>query len=130
MAANRSEKPRSRAWIVVACIVLVVFLIPGLLIYQRLQDVDDITRDWVVRALSERFASHVELESIHVTAFPEMSVTGEKLAIFYHNRTDVPPMIQIQQFTFRLGFMGILAVPRHIRGVHVDNLVINVPARG
>jgi hypothetical protein len=130
MAANGSEKPRSRAWIVVVSIVLAVFLIPGLLIYQRLRDVDDITRDWVVRALSERFASHVELESIHVTAFPEMSATGEKLVIYYHNRTDVPPMIQIQQFTFHLGFMGILNVPRHIRGVHVDNMVITVPPRG
>lgn len=130
MASDGSAKPRSRAWIVVLFIVLLVFLIPAFLIYQRARNIDDITRDWVVRALSERFASHVELESIHVTAFPEMSATGEKLAIYYHNRTDVPPMIQIQQFTFHLGFMGILNVPRHIRGVHVDNMVITVPPRG
>lgn len=130
MASDGSAKPRSRAWIVVLFIVLLVFLIPAFLIYQRARNIDDITRDWVVRALSERFASHVELESIHVTAFPEMSATGEKLAIYYHNRTDVPPMIQIQQFTFHLGFMGVLNVPRHIRGVHVDNMVITVPPRG
>jgi hypothetical protein len=130
MASEESGKPRLRAWIVVLCVVLVVFIIPAALIYERIRDVDDITRDWVVRTLSERFASRVELESIHVTAFPEMSATGEKLAIYYHNRTDVPPLMQIQQFTFRLGFMGILRVPRHIRGVHVDNMVISVPPRG
>src|SRR6202166_1285387 len=129
MASEESGKPRSRAWIVVLCIVLLV-LIPAALLYQRVRDVDDVTRDWVVRALSERFESRVELESIHVTAFPEMSATGEKLAIYYHNRTDVPPLIQIQQFTFHLGFMGILRVPRHIRGVHLDNMVISVPPRG
>jgi AsmA-like C-terminal region len=130
MAFEESGKPRSRAWIVVLCVVLLFFVIPAALLYQRMRDVDDVTRDWVVRALSERFESRVELESIHVTAFPEMSVTGEKLAIYYHNRTDVPPMIQIQQFTFHLGFMGILRVPRHIRGVHLDNMVINIPPRG
>ena len=106
MASEESGKPRSRAWIVVLCAVLLVFIIPLVLLYQRVRDVDDVTRDWVVRALSERFESRVELESIHVTAFPEMSVTGEKLAIYYHNRTDVPPMIQIQQFTFHLGFIS------------------------
>jgi hypothetical protein len=130
MASEESGKPRARTWIVVLGIVLLVFIIPAALIYQRARDVDDVTRDWVVRALSERFASRVELESIHVTAFPEMSATGEKLVIYYHNRTDVPPMIQIQQFTFHLGFMGILRVPRHIRGVHLDNMVINIPPRG
>src|ERR1700692_47751 len=130
MPSAEMRKPRSRAWIVVLCIVLLVFIIPAALLYQRARDVDDLTRDWVVRALSERFASRVELESIHVTAFPEMSATGEKLAIYYHNRTDVPPMIEIQQFTFHLGFMGILRVPRHIRGVHLDNMVISVPPRG
>jgi hypothetical protein len=130
MASEENGKPRARAWIVVLGIVLLVFIIPAALIYQRARDVDDVTRDWVVRALSERFASRVELESIHVTAFPEMSATGEKLAIYYHNRTDVPPMILIQQFTFHLGFMGILRVPRHIRGVHLDNMVINIPPRG
>jgi AsmA-like C-terminal region len=130
MASEESGTPRSRVWIVALCVVLAVLIIPAAYLYQRARDVDDVTRDWVVRALSERFASHVELESMHVTAFPEMSATGEKLAIYYHNRTDVPPMIQIQQFTFHLGFMGILSVPRHIRGVHVDNMVITVPPRG
>ncbi len=50
--------------------------------------------------------------------------------IYYQNRTDVPPLIRIQQFTFHLGFMGILRVPRHIRGVHLDNMEITIPPRG
>src|SRR6202790_395482 len=130
MASEESGKLRSRAWILVLGVVLLVFTIPGALLYQRARNVDDLTRDWVVRALSERFESRVELESIHVTAFPEMSATGENLAIYYHSRTDVPPMIQIRQFTFHLGFLGILRVPRQIRGVHVDDMVITIPPRG
>ena len=81
-------------------------------------------RDWVVRALTERFNSRVELESIHVSAFPELSVTGDNLTIAYHNRSDVPPMFQIKQFTFHLGVLGIFEVPRQFPGLHLDNMVI------
>ena len=130
MASEAVGKRRSRVWIVVGGVVLLLFLIPAAIFYQRTKDIDDLTRDWVVRSLSEHFASRVELGSIHVSAFPEMSATGENLTIYYHNRTDVPPLINIRQFTFHLGFMGILRVPRHISGVHLDNMVITIPPRG
>jgi hypothetical protein len=130
MASEAGSKRHSRVWIVVGVVVLLLFIIPAAIFYQRTKDIDDWTRDWVVRSLSEHFASRVELGSIHVSAFPEMSATGENLTIYYHNRTDVPPLIRIQQFTFHLGFMGILRVPRHIPGVHLDNMVITIPPRG
>jgi hypothetical protein len=131
MASPEGNKPHSRIRFVILIALLVLLLIvPGVFLYQRVQNLDDWTRDWVVRALTERFNSRVELESIRVTAFPEVSVTGENLAIHYHNRTDVPPMIRIQQFTFHLGLLGLLEVPRHIHGLHVDNMVITIPPRG
>jgi hypothetical protein len=131
MASETGNKSSKRVWIsIVVGILLVVFITPGVIVYLRARDIDDWTRDWVVRSLSERFNSRVELESIHVSAFPEMSATGENLTVYYHNRTDVPPMIKIRQFTFHLGFMGIFRVPRHIRGVHLDDMVITIPPRG
>lgn len=130
MESQADSKRRSRVWIVVVAVVLLLFLIPAAIVYQRTKDIDDWTRDWVVRSLSERFASRVELGSMHVSALPEMSATGENLTVYYHNRTDVPPMINIRQFKFHLGFMGILRVPRHIRGVHIDDMVITIPPRG
>jgi hypothetical protein len=130
MASEAGHKPRSRTWLLVLVLVLLILVIPGAILYQRTRNIEDWTRDWVVRSLSQRFDSRVELESIHVTAFPEMSVTGENLVIYYHNRTDVSPLIRIQQFTFHLGFMGIVQVPRHIRGVHLDDMVITIPPRG
>jgi hypothetical protein len=129
MASEANGKPRSRAWLFILGFVLLLIVVPAAIVYHRAKDIDDWTRDWVVRSLSERFNSRVELASIHVSAFPEMSVTGENLTIYYHNRTDAPPMIRIQQFTFHLGFMGILRVPREIRGVHIDDMVITVPPR-
>jgi len=130
MAFAEGSKPRFRLWWFLPVILILLVVIPGAFVYRRAQDVDDLTRDWVVRALSERFNSRVELESLHVRAFPEMSATGEKLVIYYHNRTDVPPMIRIEQFTFHLGFLGIFRAPRRIHGVHVDDMTITIPPRG
>jgi len=130
MASEALNKPRSRKWLLIPIVFLVILIIPAVMVYQRTRDIDDWTRDWVIRSLAQHFNSRVELGSIHVTAFPEMSATGENLVVYYQNRTDVPPLIRIQQFTFHLGFMGILRVPRHIRGVHLDNMVITIPPRG
>ena len=130
MASEAVNRPRSRKWLLIPIVLLLILIIPAAIVYQRTKDIDDWTRDWVVRSLSEHFNSRVELGSIHVSAFPEMSATGENLVIYYQNRTDVPPLIRIQQFTFHLGFMGILRVPRHIRGVHLDDMEITIPPRG
>ena len=130
MAPEEASKPRSRAWLYILVFILVLVIVPGAILYYRARDIDEWTRDWIVQELAQRFHTRVELESVHVTAFPEMSATGEKLAIYYQNRPGVPPMIKIQQFTFRLGFMGILRVPRRIRGIHLDDMVITIPPRG
>ncbi len=130
MASAEIKNSRPRKWPFVLGVIFLALLVGAAFVYRRAQDLDEWARDWVVRALSERFDSRVELESIHVTAFPEMSVTGNNLAIHYHNRMDVPPLMHIRQFTFHLGFMGILRVPRQIRGVHIDHMTISVPPRG
>jgi hypothetical protein len=98
-----------------------------LFIYLGARNIDDRTREWVVRELSARFDSHVDLQSLHVETTPRMRVTGEGLTLRYRNRTDVPPLIQIARFSFNLGFLGIVHVPRHVKGVYVENMVITIP---
>ena len=98
-----------------------------LFIYLGARNIDDRTREWVIRELSTRFNSQVELESLHVETTPRMQVTGEGLTLRYRNRTGVPPLIQIARFSFNLGFLGIIHVPRHVTGVFVENMVITIP---
>jgi hypothetical protein len=81
----------------------------------------------VVRELSVRFNSDVDLQSLHVATTPRMQVTGEGLTLRYRNRPDVPPLIQIARFSFNLGVLGIIHVPRHVKGVFVENMVITIP---
>jgi hypothetical protein len=101
----------------------------ALFVYLGARHIDDRTREWVIRELAERFESRVELQSLHVETTPRMQVTGEGLALHYHDRTDVPPLIQIERFSFNLGLLGIIHVPRHIRGVFVENMTITIPPR-
>src|ERR1700730_14886840 len=98
-----------------------------LFVYLGARHIDDRTREWVIRDLSARFDSHVELQSLHVETTPRMQVTGEGLTLRYRNRSDVPPLIQIARFSFNLGFLGIVHVPRHVKGVFVENMVITIP---
>jgi hypothetical protein len=105
------------------CAGLVPFIFLGA------RHIDDRTRDWVIRELSARFDSQVELQSLHVETTPRMQVSGEGLTLRYRNRTDVPPLIQIARFSFNLGFLGIVHVPHHVKGVYVENMVITIPPR-
>lgn len=99
----------------------------ALFIFLGARNIDDRTRQWVISELSTRFDGKVELNSLHVETTPRMQVTGEGLTLRYRNRTDVPPLIQIARFSFNLGVLGVIHVPRHIKGVYVENMVITIP---
>jgi|SRR5579859_1228522 len=100
-----------------------------LFVYLGAHNIDDRTRAWVIDELSARFNGGVALQSLHVELTPRMQVTGEGLTLRYRNRTDVPPLIRIERFSFNLGVLGIVHVPRHIKGVYVENMVITIPPR-
>jgi AsmA-like C-terminal region len=101
-----------------------------LFLYLDSRHIDERTRQWVIAELSDRFDSNVELQDLHVETTPFMHVTGNGLTLRYHGRADVPPLIQIERFTFNLGLFGILHVPRHIKGVFVEHMTITVPPSG
>jgi len=101
----------------------------ALFMYLGARNIDDRTRAWVIDELSARFNGGVELQSLHVDLTPRMQVTGEGLSLRYHNRADLPPLIRIERFSFNLGVLGIVHVPRHIKGVYVENMVITIPPR-
>src|SRR5258708_8890306 len=103
------------------CVGLALFISLGA------RHIDDRTRQWVITELSSRFESDVELQSLDVESTPRMQVTGDGRPLRYLNRTDVPPLIQIARFSFNLGVLGIIHVPRHVKGVYVENMVITIP---
>ena len=55
------------------------------------------------------------------------NVTGEGLALYYHGRKDVAPLIQIEKFSFTVGIVGLLRPVKHISLIRVQNMLITIP---
>ena len=123
------ESGAVRIWPYITGIFLGIISGFAIFLYLGTRHIDDRVRELVIRELSNRFDSRVELKSLHVDLTPRMEVTGEDLTLYYHDRADVPPLLHIEQFHFNLGVLGIVHVPRHIHGVYVENMTINIPPR-
>jgi hypothetical protein len=124
MAEQRSS---SGKWPLLLALLAVLGIVSGILLWRSLH-IDRFTRDWVVRSLSERFDTYVELSDLRVTAFPELRVIGQDLTIHHREPSDVP-FIHIDSFTFHLGVLGIFRVPHEIRSIGVQHMTITVLPR-
>jgi len=127
---SNTERPLRKWLIVLAAVLLLVVLLVGGLLVWRARNMDTFVRHWVIRSLSERFHSRVELAALHISGFPHLSVTAEDLTIYFHDRTDLPPIIHVNKVSFDLGVLAILRLPRHISKATVENMTITIPPRG
>jgi hypothetical protein len=118
-----------RIWFILPAVWLAVILFAGGILFWRARNIDNFVRLWVIRSFSQEFEGRVELRAVHVTGFPQPGVTGEDLAIYFDGHTDVPPLIHVDKFTFRLGVLAILRFPRHVSSVRIENMTITIPPR-
>jgi hypothetical protein len=115
-------------WIL--CAVVLTIAIGGAgLFYYRARNGEQRLRALIVEALSERFESDVELASLHIRLFPKISGEGQDLTLRHRGRTDVPPLIRIEHFSFGVGILGLLRPTKHISIVEVREMVITIPPR-
>ena len=126
--AQRSARIKTIAGVMLAAMPLCALVLLGVA-YSQKRGAELKTRDWIVKVLEQRFQSEVELKDFHVSAFPNMEVSGEGLTIYYRGRPDVAPMIQVRKFSFELGWWSIFERPHRVRHVHVQRMVITVPPR-
>jgi hypothetical protein len=79
-----------------------------------------------VEALSDRFDSEVQVREFHASIF-NLKIEGSGLALYYHRRHDVPPLISVGKFSGEASLMGLLRKPLHITNVQVEGLTIQIP---
>jgi hypothetical protein len=87
-------------------------------------------RALVIKTLSQRLDSEVEMADFSVDTFPAVRITGSGLVIRHKGRHDVPPLVSIRSFTIDGGLLGLLARPRRFRTVTLTGLQVNIPPGG
>jgi hypothetical protein len=61
--------------------------------------------------------------------FPEIGISGRDLVIRQRGRTDVPPLISVDRFAARVGWVELVRRPHHLRLVHLQGLGIELPPK-
>jgi hypothetical protein len=120
----------SRKWLVLLGASLLLVVAAGGILAWRARRMDNSIRLWVIRSLSDHFQSRVELTTLRVIGFPHLGVAGEDLTIYFHDRTDVPPIVHVDKFSFGLGLLAIFRLPRHISSANIESMTVTIPPRG
>ena len=122
--------PKSRKWILIvpSVFAFILLLIAAYILFWP-QSIEDHIRKSVTEALADRFKADVDLKALHIRLFANPNVIGEGLSLRRHGRSDVPPLIQIEKFSFKVGFMGLLGPVKHIALLRVQNMLITIPPR-
>jgi hypothetical protein len=117
-----------RRWPISLFLLILVFASLGSFVYWRARGIDEYIRAWVLGELSRRFQSTVELGTLRVRVLPMVSVSGTDLIVHFHDRVDLPPMIEIKEFSYNLGLGSLIRRQRHIASVMLRHVVITIPA--
>jgi len=115
---------RKLLWILAGFVLL--FSIAAIIVARRIQP---IVRAKAEAMLENRFQSDVDLPSLEISLINGISVHGKGLVLRHHGRTDVPPLIEIHDFSAEMSWVGLFGKPFHIRKVHLDGLIIHIPPK-
>lgn len=125
MIETRS-RPASKALLIVISLVVIAVVA---LIVTGIHLSNPYLRRRVVEMLGQKFHADVELKEFHVFLFPGVRIEGSGLALRHEGRTDVPPLISIQEFSAQAGILGLPWKPWKVDHVKLKGLVIQVPPR-
>jgi hypothetical protein len=120
----------NRLWMIAAVCVFVLAIVGFAYLSHRARLLESVLKKQVEQELSARFQSQVELRRLQIHIFPRIGVSGEGLTMRHHGRTDIPPLIRIERFSFSSSLIGLLRPAKHIAVVHVDNMQVTLPPRG
>jgi hypothetical protein len=132
-------RPRRRWWQSIwfkaaVCVILVGGIGLTLAAEYILHHAAPILRKRVVETLSKRFNAPVQLDTLNISLFKGIEVSGDGLRVPYGSTTNpnAPGKAQIalsvDHFSFRSSFKDLLHSPTRIVAVYVDNMTIDLPA--
>ena len=113
---------RRALWIGVA-----VMVVAGIALWVLRSHLAPIVRHRAIEMLRNRFDSDAEIQDLQVSLLHGISVKGSGVAVHYHGRFDLPPLIEIREFSGDMGWLSLLGKPSHIRRVEIKGLTIHIP---
>ncbi|HWR54814.1 MAG TPA: hypothetical protein VN428_27140, partial [Bryobacteraceae bacterium] len=134
-----------KLWVITAGVVVLMLAAAGVIAARVLsRRFEPYVRQQAIEYLKKRFASEVELRSLHVR-LPQTSplrllvtrgrggiarVDGEGLTMRLGGRPDLPPIFAIRKFAFEIDVGKLFDATRTVRLVVLDGMQIHVPPRG
>jgi hypothetical protein len=128
---SSSRKRRIWKWLGISLLLSVIAL--TIVAEIMLRRAGPILKGRVIETLSTRFNSKVELDTLDVSLFHGLQVSGSGLRIYPPDDVVAAganyPIIALRQFSFRAGVMGLFIEPTRVDTVHVSGLTIHIPPR-
>ena len=81
----------------------------------------------VIALLTDELESEVTIDTLEGRVFPRVSVSGRGVTIRQKGRTDVPPLITIDEFEIRGSLRDLMQQPRHVSEVRLRGLQVKIP---
>jgi hypothetical protein len=119
----------SPAWRWVLGITAVVVVGLGIGVYVLGSHLTPIVRNRALDMLRSRFDSEAEIGELDVSVWHGINVSGKRLLVRHHGRTDVPPLLEIAEFSGHMGWLALIDKPWHIRRVELKGLSIHIPPK-
>jgi hypothetical protein len=119
----------SPAWRIVLGIAATVVVLVGIGVYLLASHLTPIVRSRALDMLRSRFDSEAEIGALDVSLWHGISVSGRALAVRHHGRTDVPPLLEIAEFSGEMGWLSLVRKPWHIRRIELKGLTIHIPPK-
>jgi hypothetical protein len=130
--SSKRKKLHHRRNIVLVILAFVVgLLIAGLIAAQyAIHHAEPMLRARVIKDLSQRFNSQVQLGEFDVSVLHGLNVEGKNLSLRSNLDPSLPPQIQIGQFSFHTPLLDVFRSPMHIGLVQLHGLQIMIPPKG
>jgi len=108
---------------------IAVVLLAGTGVMEVSSHLTPIVRHRAIEMLRSRFDSEAEIRDLQVSVMTGLSVHGSGLVLHYQGRTDIPPLIEIREFSGHMGWLSLIGKPWHIRRIEIEGLTIHIPPK-
>jgi hypothetical protein len=116
---------RRRKWVIVSIAIAGLLIAALISLASRVPFSSNVLRAKVVAALEVQLDSSVELDQLSVRVYPRLHAEGRGLTIRHKGRTDVPPLIRIEQLDIDADLVGMWR--QHVAHLKLSGLVISIP---